>query len=242
MPGSTIPHDRAAEEQLLFAVCAKTLRRLGAEVRIHAGAENSVRALAPTDPFADPVRGDPAGWTTPAAWFRPPEPALAGDPPRVRIEVEGLPNLLHELVHAALAGRLADDHGFDYGAIPYDTDTIDGRAVLWDELSAAVISCAYLMPEREPTADAWTRASAWFDEQLGIQPVFYGLEHEPARFWDRVPTLARTHASELTAMTACGYARVDALLRWGGGESCPRPAALDFWQLWQRRGGQGERA
>lgn len=202
---------------------------------MHASAENSVRALAPVEPFADAVRGDPAGWITAEDWFRPPSPALAEASPHARIEIEGLPNLLHEFVHVALAGRLADDHGFDYGAIPYDTDTIDGRAVLWDELSAAVISCAYLMPEHDASPAAWARASAWFDEQLGIQPVFYGLEHEPARFWARVPELARIHADELRAMTACGYARVDALLRWGGDGGGPRPAALDFWQLWQRR-------
>src|SRR5437868_12048439 len=38
------------------------------------------------------------------------------------VEAQGLPNLIHEFVHACFLGRLDDDHGFDYGEIPLDVE------------------------------------------------------------------------------------------------------------------------
>jgi hypothetical protein len=54
--------------------------------------------------------------TTSSAAAGPATPASA---PFI-VAAAGLPNLLHELVHVLQAGRLADDHGLDYGQIPYD--------------------------------------------------------------------------------------------------------------------------
>ncbi|MFO0633784.1 MAG: hypothetical protein U0168_13125 [Nannocystaceae bacterium] len=207
-------------------------------MRIRADAENSVRALRPSAAFGPCGRAprggegelDPDGF---GGAFTPPP---GGDEaiPVACIEVEGLPNLLHELVHVALAGRLADDHGFDYGKIPYDVRALDGRAILWDELSAAVVSCAYLMSP-SPDARDWARVDAWFDEQLGIQPVFYGLEHDAAAFWSQLPGWVASHRAELDEVLARAYRRVEALLRWGGA-AAPTPAVrLGFESLWQRR-------
>lgn len=155
------------------------------------------------------------------------------DAPVVVVDVAGLPNLLHELVHVALAARLADDHGFDYQAIPYDLDRAAGRSVLWDELSATVVSCAYLLRGAEPTD--WVRVDEWFDEQLGIQPVFYGMDDEPARFWANVPRLELAHREEATAMIDAAYDRVAALLA-AGADYHHAPPRLTFATMWERRG------
>ena len=145
------------------------------------------------------------------------------------IDVEGLPNLLHELVHVALAGALADDHGYDYGAIPYDLGSPAGRAILWEELACCVVSCAYL-DGRGMSVDAW------FAEQLGIQPVFYGMEHEPDAFFATVDALAHAHIDELVAMLECAYARVDRLLApFRDGHPPERLAFAPLWSRWWAR-------
>lgn len=154
-------------------------------------------------------------------------------PPVAIVEVCGLPNLLHEFVHVALAGLLADDHGIDYQAIPYDLATTAGRAVLWDELAACVVSCAYLRGGSR--VDDWARIDGWFDEQLGIQPVFYGMDDGPDRFWATLPRLVEQHAQECDAMIACAYDRVAGLLAWGAAHPSV-PERLGFATLWQRRG------
>ncbi|MBC8066927.1 MAG: hypothetical protein IAG13_01220 [Deltaproteobacteria bacterium] len=157
------------------------------------------------------------------------------------VDVEGLPNLLHELVHIVLAGRLDDDHGFDYGAIPYDLHTTAGRAVLWNELSACVVSCAYLLgPHDDVDARVDGRVDGWFDEQLGIQPIFYGHEADPSAFFAGLHDLARDHSCELAAMMRCAYDRMAELLRWAGAPASVAEVAreLDWAELWSRRAGE----
>lgn len=193
-------------------------------MRIRTEAENSVRALVEVEPFG--VRAPHPLGPLDRAFDR-------HDAPVVVIDVAGLPNLLHELVHVALAARLADDHGFDYRAIPYDLDRADGRSVLWDELSATVVSCAYLLGGVGPTG--WVRVDEWFDEQLGIQPVFYGMDDEPARFWANVPRLELAHRDEAAAMIDCAYDRVAALLA-AGADYHHAPPRLTFATMWERRG------
>ncbi|MCA9706271.1 MAG: hypothetical protein KDK70_10520 [Myxococcales bacterium] len=171
----------------------------------------------------------------------PSEPA--GDPPRDRalVAAQGLPNLLHELVHAVQAGRLDDDHGIDYGAIPFDLDTFAGRAVLWDELSCCVISCAYLWAHgRAARAGAamprvQAEVEAWFHEQVEIQPVFYGMEHDPPGFVHRVAELLRRHAAEVAAVLECASAATECALRRAGADPSlrapsQRPAMATYWR------------
>lgn len=219
----------AQADSLLSKWCARALGLLGADVRIREHAENSVRALGPARVFAAPMC-DGLGISF-AQGLR----AHAGTPCAC-IDVEGVPNLLHELVHILLAGRLDDDHGFDYRAIPYDLRRPDGRAVLWNELSACVVSCAYLLPAA-PEASDWARVDGWFDEQLGIQPIFYGREHDAAQFFAELPARAQLHADELARVTATAYERCAALLRWAGAPDDVADVAtrLDFVALWQRR-------
>lgn len=211
-------------DDLLQRACCTALARLGAEVRFRPDAENSVRAVAEVAPFGPRA---PAPWASLEGAFD------RHRAPVVVIDVAGLPNLLHELVHVALAARLGDDHGFDYRAIPYDLDRVDGRSVLWDELSATVVSCAYLLRGAGPTD--WVRVDEWFDEQLGIQPVFYGMDDDPSRFWATVPRLERAHRDEADAMMSSAYDRVAALLATGA-DYHDAPARLDFATLWERRG------
>lgn len=224
MPASTIPDPGECADDLLLSACSKTLRVLGAEVRIRTDGENCVRAIRPTPAFG--ARG-PGEW----AHVWPPRPPEA--PPVAVVEACGLPNLLHELVHVALAGQLADDHGIDYQAIPYDLRTPAGRAVLWDEVAACVVSCAYLRVAPSDGAD-WVRVDGWFDEQLGIQPVFYGMDDDPDAFWTMLPRLRAAHADECDAMIACAYDRVAQLLAWGDAYTTT-PERLSFETLWQRR-------
>ena len=233
MPGLTIPELERDADNLLLEACSKTLRRLGADVRIRAEGENLIRSLLQGSAFAaratGSVCGHQAGGNLDWAWSEP-----TFDAPIAVIEASGLPNLLHELVHVALAGQLADDHGIDYRAIPYDLGTLVGREVLWDELAACVVSCAYLLGGSRQTA-SWTRVDGWFDEQLGIQPIFYGMDDAPEHFWSMLPGLVELHSSECRAMSDCAYERVAALLEWGAAYDA-KPARLSFAMLWDRRG------
>src|SRR5688572_21427241 len=143
----------------LLGLVAAVFAAMGGEVVIAAGDDNLVRARRAGDP------GE-------LAWV---------------VVASGLPNLLHELVHAVLAGRLADDHGFDYGQIPYDLERPEHRRSLWEELAACVLSCAWGEAAEE---------DAWFAEQIGIQGVFYGMD-DPAEFHAAVERAALAHGEEL---------------------------------------------
>ncbi|MFO0980932.1 MAG: hypothetical protein U1E76_04135 [Planctomycetota bacterium] len=80
--------------QPLLAVVAGVLEAMGAQVRIDADGDNLVRASEPGD-------GTTLGFV---------------------IEAQGLPNLLHELVHVVQLGRLERDHGTPYRAILFDVE------------------------------------------------------------------------------------------------------------------------
>ena len=87
-------------------------------------------------------------------------------------------------------------------------------------------------------ASATTRAMdtmhEWFAEQLGIQPVFYGMEHDPAAFFAAVDELARAHRDEWVAMIACAYDRVASLI--GPTPVAPRPIGFEeLWSHWRAR-------
>lgn len=141
----------------------------------------------------------------------------------------GLPNLLHEFGHAVQFGRLADDHGIDYAEIPFDVRRAEHRRLLWEELACAVLSCAYL--EQDPAA-----IDAWFAEQLEIQGVFYGLEHDLPGLVALIEATFAAHPGELERVESAAYAQVEAALRSVGAPSAvaePR-ARLEFTALWAR--------
>lgn len=186
---------------------ARALAGLGGEVVIARGDDNLVRARRPGDP---------------------------GDRPFV-VVASGLPNLLHEVVHALLFGRLADDHGFDYNKIPLDLADAGDRRLLWEELACCVVSCAY----GEPAA-----ADAWFKEQVEIQGVFHGVPDDLEAFAARVEGAIAAYPGELEAVVAGAYAAVERILLEAG---APPPEALpmqmlSFSGLWARyRAGARER-
>ncbi len=190
-------HPDAAAPLLIHA--ARVLIDMGAEVVIHTADDNLVRTRRPGDP---------------------------GHAPFI-VEAAGLPNLLHELVHVLHAGRLADDHGLDYGQIPYDLAVPGQRKILWEELSCCVVSCAYLETTEE---------EAWFAEQVGIQGVFYGHDDDPEGFLKAVDRALVAHGSELEVVLAGAYAAVMTRLRAVGAPvalAAPR-ARLEFTTLWTR--------
>ncbi len=135
-------------------------------------------------------------------------------PVSVVIEVEGLPNLVHEVGHL-LARRVLDhDHGIDYHAIPYDLGSEPGRAVLWEEMACCALSCGYGPDPGTPRDPAWV--DAWFAEQVEIQPVFYGLEADVRGFWNRVAALYEIHAEAAESAVDSAFARTAGLLAWCG--------------------------
>jgi len=197
---------------------------MGARVEIALGGENLVRSLAAPAPSAGA------------------DTAVDGAHPVALVQAEGLPNLLHELAHAVQAGRLEDDYGIDYTAIPFDLETAAGRAVLWDELACCVTSCAYLHAHGRAARAAAAapevaaEVEAWFREQVEIQPVFYRLEHDPPAFVERVAVLARTHAAEAEAALDRAYAALERALVAAGAEpavarSAWRPSLPTLWSL-----------
>lgn len=147
------------------------------------------------------------------------------------VEAQGLPNLLHEFVHALFLRRLADDHGFDYGEIPLDVERPEHRALLWEELACCALSTSTCAPL---WADPQRFARAWFAEQFEIQGVFHGLEGDLERFRARVDGQVRAHGPELLATVARGRGLLEAALRPHAGET-PRSVWLppcDILAIW----------
>jgi len=157
---------RAARDPVSAAAC-RGLATLGAEVRIFAGAENCVRRREPSEPAGSPFV----------------------------IEVEGVPNLFHELAHVVLLGRVEKDHGTPYARIPFDLTTPDGRRLLFDELACCVASASF-----HPGDDV--AAQAWFEEQIGIQGCFFGFENDAAGLLAAIAREVAAHRVELDARIA----------------------------------------
>ena len=223
-----IPTDHPDSASPLLFFAARAFVAMGARVEIAIGGENLVRRLSSASerrvgstPDLGPV----------AARDRAHGRRFVPAAPIAVVQAEGLPNLLHELVHAVQVGRLDDDHGVDYSAIPFDLGTPAGRAVLWDELACCVMSCAYLRahgraaragaPDREVMAEV----EAWFREQVEIQPVFYGMEDDPPAFFARVGTLLHTHAAEAQAVLDRAQAATERALLAAGAEPAVAVAA-----------------
>ncbi len=183
----------------LLARVAAVFAAMGGEVVITSGDDNLIRARQAGDPGTRP-------------WV---------------IVASGLPNLLHELVHAVQVGFLADDHGLDYGQIPYDLARPEHRRILWDETAACVLSCA------------WGEAAdeeGWFAEQIGIQGVFYGYEEDTPGFYAAIDRVTAEFSNEIWDVHAGAYAEVERRLRsTGAPPELARPRArLTFGQLWAR--------
>lgn len=143
--------------------------------------------------------------------FPLPEPVVTELwPPSVEIHVEGFANLVHEVGHIVLSQTLDDDHGIDYGGIPFDLESRAGQEILFEELACCVTSCCYVCGPDRGSVDAW------FAEQVEIQPVFYGLETDPGGFWNTVAELASAFAPTIETTIDRAIDRTAALLRRGG--------------------------
>jgi hypothetical protein len=171
----------------------------GAAVVIATGADNSLRSLVP------------------------------GTGARFEVAVEGLPNLLHEALHAVQVGALADDHGIDYGLIPFDVTVPAQRRLLWQELACAAVSCGYL---EDPAA-----VDPWFAEQIEIQGIFFGFAAEDLTgLRSFIEATIAAYGGELEAAVTAAYTKLEGRLRAVGA-----PATLagprrrwGFSELWAR--------
>jgi hypothetical protein len=142
------------------------------------------------------------------------------------VEIQGWPNLIHELVHVLFAGGLGEDSGFDYAQIPLRPDIAQHRAWLWDELAACFLSCAYAnLQELEPCLTGKHPLVRWFEEQVEILPVFYQTPDLPG-FVQMVNATMSAYPGEFDAVRTRALADVREVV---GGLS---PARVSFAQLW----------
>lgn len=132
-----------------------------------------------------------------------------GDAAPFLIEVQGTQNLFHELAHIVLLGRVAKDHATEYARIPFQLTAAHGRRLLVEELACCIASCAW-----HPGSDA--DAQAWLDEQVGIQPCFFGMEEELARFLAECERALAADRARFAATSARALAEVRAALLAGG--------------------------
>jgi hypothetical protein len=222
----------------LLEVVASALEHWGARVLVAVDADNLIRRL-PGPGLATSTPAEISGGL--------PDPDARKGTAVAEVSVQGLPNLLHELVHVVLADRLDDDHGIDYHAIPFDLREASGRRVLFEELACCVASCAYLsrplhrVGGRETELETARRVDAWFAEQIEIQPIFYGMEDDLAGFLDRVEAVAKRHRDELDDVMGLAYARCEAALaEVGAAPREARPArVLGLHELLRRQGRVG---
>jgi hypothetical protein len=150
------------------------------------------------------------------------------------IEAQGLPNLIHEVVHALFLGRLADDHGFDYGQIPLDLTRADHRRHLWEEIACCVISAALCAPF-EVDSERFTRE--WFAEQFEIQGVFHGLEHDLIGFRARIEAQLARGDQRVELTQTIEEARgllAEALAAAGASPEVPACDGLEIWSSYQQ--------
>jgi hypothetical protein len=147
------------------------------------------------------------------------------------VESQGLPNLVHEVIHALFLGRLADDHGFDYGQIPLDLCRFEHRRHLWEELACCMLSTVICAAWEHDPAEF---EREWFSEQFEIQGVFHGLDGDLAGFRSYIDAqLAKpSHLAELVETVELGRSRLAAALARVGGPV--EVAECDVEQLWTR--------
>ena len=181
----------SSRRDALAQAATRALASRGAEVRIFAGADNSVRPREPGDSDGDGVR-DAAGNLLPFV-----------------VEVEGVPNLFHELAHVLLLGRVEKDHGTLAADIPFDLATPKGRRLLFEELACCVASASW-----HPGSDA--DADAWFAEQVGIQDCFFGLQGDLPRFFTATEREVAAHRAELDDCIGRAHSLVEAALAEAG--------------------------
>src|SRR5262249_9747678 len=173
----------------LMSAATRALASRGAEVRVFAGADNSVRPRE---------AGDERGAC-----------GVDGEPLPFVVEVEGVPNLFHELAHVVLLGRGEKDHGTRAAEIPFDLATPKGR-----RLPLAGVACSVASASWHPGSDA--EAEAWFVEQVGIQDCFFGMQGELAWFFAAAGREVVEHRGELDACIARAHELVRTALAEAG--------------------------
>ena len=155
------------------------------------------------------------------------QPEEAHSPLPYVVEVEGLPNLLHEMVHVLLVGELRKDHGTDLSQLPFALDSSGGRLLLWQEFACCSVSAGW-----HPGSTA--EAHDWFREQIEIQPWFFGHEEQPARFFRRVDELLKADLSWMETERSAHDLLAQALEDQGACCRPPRTEGLaEFWRSYR---------
>ena len=132
------------------------------------------------------------------------------------VEVQGLPNLVHELVHALVHGGLDDDHGFPYGEIPLNLARADHRALMWEELACCWLSSAFVHVGS---------AASWFAQQVEILPIFYG-DPDLRTLLERIETCGHAHHAERDSVLLDARSRLAEAL---GAEMADGPSFPVLW-------------
>jgi hypothetical protein len=197
-----------SDRDALLSAATRALASRGAEVRVFAGADNSVR------PRED---GDTGGARD-----------AAGNRLPFVVEVEGVPNLFHELAHVLLLGRVEKDHGTRAAEIPFDLKSERGRRLLFEELACCVASASW-----HPGSDA--DADAWFAEQVGIQDCFFGMQGDLPRFFAAANDAVKANRAEFDALIERAHEQVSAALAAEGAPvDVARPARrFEFERGWR---------
>jgi len=94
--------------------------------------------------------------------------------------------------------------------------------------------------------DVWAEVEDWFCEQVEILPVFYGMDHAPHAFVERVAALLRAHGAEAQGHLDRAYGALERVLAAAGAEpgvarSAWQPDIPTLWSL-LRRGHSAARA
>src|SRR5690606_23833255 len=139
------------------------------------------------------------GWGAKVSVGSDQENLVRAHPGGFEVQAQGLENLIHELLHALMQGRLADDHDFPYDEIPLSLGDVRHRALMWEELACCGLSCAYVSAEAR---------DAWFAEQLEILGVFWGHDDDPSAFEEMVDAALERWGDEFHAQWALARRRL----------------------------------
>ena len=155
------------------------------------------------------------------------ETAPAGEPGERSFlcAVEGLPNLLHEVLHVVQIGAVLRDHGTDPASLPFDLHSADGRRLWFQELACCTLSAAWFPGSR-------AAAREWFLEQVGIQHHFFGQE-TPAQFLAEAATVNDRFAVERKAVERAADNAFRTALRRVGATSLRPDHRFDGRALWK---------
>ena len=107
------------------------------------------------------------------------------------VQVQGLPNLLHELCHLSFCSQLRPDYGTDFSRIPFDLEQESARNLLFEELACCWLSSCWHPGSKHEAENWFSRANR--KSNTG----FFGFEDNPETFL--IETSRLLHREVVTA-------------------------------------------